>query len=518
LATFQQTISKRWGQKLLSRIRRNIWLLAAFIVPLGIRIIPELLSWPYLLGIDTLRYIPIIQSGQVFSPNVSALFHYHLFFSFATVLDLLLSNGVLVVKILGPVLMGFVSFMMFMYAKRSLGWSSFKSFLVALLTATYFVSLRNSWDLYAQCFGLIFLLAALIVLKKAGSWRTYGLAFGFMVLTVLSHELVAVILFFVLTFEALRLLIKKDKRNFCYLIAVCSLGIAIFLSLHYSPVLGSFDVPVVVNASMPSLGFALFVAGFFVYCYGLLLPFVAFGLRGLKDWFLRYWVVLCVGLPLLAVVFPVTVLFFWSRWVFLLVYPLLFFAVDGLDKLWRFWASHKTKVMHFAPKVLAGAYVILLLTLSGFYLAESPKSQIAFFSTDNPYLSYIPSSMLQNAVPIEDNPSLVACLNWVNTNTPENSTLVIHYALYDLGVIYVPGRLVVPVYEGASGEYNQNETGIVDGMVWAANSSLHNGTGAVFTVWWVSGDGWYKISDLPSVFKEVYQADRMAVYTFDPAS
>jgi hypothetical protein len=262
----------------------------------------------------------------------------------------------------------------------------------------------------------------------------------------------------------------------------------------------------------------LFVVGFFVYCYVLLLPFVAVGLRGLKDWFLRYWVLLCVGLPLLTAVFPVTILYFWSRWVFLLVYPLLFFAVDGLDKLWKFWSSHKVKIMHFAPKVLAVVYVVLLLALSGFYLAQSPKSQIAFFSTNNQYLSYIPSSMLQNAVPIEDNPSLVACLNWVKTNTAENSTLVVHYALYDLSIIYVTNRQVVPVYEGATGEYNQNETGVIDGMVGVANSALNNGTSSVYTVWWVNSDGWYKISDLPAVFKEVYQSDNMAVYSFNPAT
>jgi hypothetical protein len=226
-------------------------------------------------------------------------------------------------------------------------------------------------------------------------------------------------------------------------------------------------------------------------------------------------VVLCVGIPMLTMLFPTNPLYFWTRWVYLLVYPLLFFAVHGLDKLWRFWSSYKCKVRRLVPKVLAIAYVFLLLALSGFYLAVGPKTQVSFFSTDNSYLVYIPSSMLQNGLPVEDTASFVLCLEWLNNNGVENSVVVEHYALYDLSCIYVKNRQVVCASEGATGAFDQNETGIVDGMVWAARKALGNGSDAVYTVWWVSGEGWYKISALPQEFKEVYKSGIMAVYLFD---
>ena len=201
------------NNKILCALRQNVWFLAAFFIPLAIRSIPEILSWPYPLGLDTLRYIPVVESGRVLS-DALVFFKTHLFYSFATLAYWLAGDGVFVIKVFGPVLMGLVAVMMYLYARRGLGWGGFKSFLVALLVATYFVSLRNSWDLYAQSFALIFLLATLIILKSSNSNRRFVFAFVFMLLTVLGHQLVAVILFVILGLEALRVLAKKSYKDF----------------------------------------------------------------------------------------------------------------------------------------------------------------------------------------------------------------------------------------------------------------------------------------------------------------
>jgi hypothetical protein len=504
--------------KFLSSLRKNVWALAAFIIPLAIRSVPEILSWPYPMGLDTLTVVPLIQSGHVLLSGPLVFVHTQLFYSLATLVYWVIGDPIVVLKIFGPLLMGLVSVMMYLYARRGLGWSGFKSFLVALFVAIYFVSLRNSWDLYSQSFALVFLLAALVVLKSSNSSRRYSVAFVFMVLTVLSHELAAVILFFVLGFEAVRFLVRKMRKDFAYSVITASLAGALFLFTHYSPQVGGVAIPIVSTATEPSVALAFYIGGLLVYCYILILPLVILGFVYLKDWVLRYWVVLCVGIPLLTMLFPTMPLYYWNRWVYLLVYPLLFFAVHGLDKLWKFWSSHKGKIKRLVPKVFAISYLVLLLSLSGFYLAASPENQISFFSKDNPYLAFIPSSMLQNTLPISDNPALVKCFEWINNNTAEDSAVVMHYALYDLAVIYVKDRPVIPVNQGSMWEYIQNETVLVDGMVEAARVALSNGHCAAYTVWWVSEKGWYGISTLPSDFREVYRSGEMAVYLFDPTA
>src|SRR5665647_115286 len=166
------------------------------------------------------------------------------------------------------------------------------------------------------------------------------------------------------------------------------------------------------------------MTGLLVYCYIVILPLVLVGLVGFKVSVIHCWVLLCVGIVLLEMVNPSLPFYFWNRWVYLLVYPLLFFAVHGLDNLWKFWSSHKSKIRRLVPKVIAITYLILLLTLSGSYLAVGPENQISFFSKDNSYLAFIPSSMLQNTLPISDNPSLVQCFDWINNNTSANSCLL----------------------------------------------------------------------------------------------
>jgi hypothetical protein len=194
----------------------------------------------------------------------------------------------------------------------------------------------------------------------------------------------------------------------------------------------------------------------------------------------------------------------------------LFFAVQGLERLWRLTPDAKHKVKRLLPKVFAVAYCFLLLVLSGYYLATSPENAFPYFSQYNPYLAEIPSSMLQNTVSIDDNPSLLACFEWLNNNTSESSVVVSHYALYDLTIVNIPGRLIVPVRQGPSMfAYVQNETTLADRMLSTANKYSAGGQVKVYTVWWVSGDGWYGIRSLPSDFKEVYHSGKMAAYLYN---
>lgn len=48
-------------------LKRHIWLLAAFFIPLTIRSIPEIISWPYPLGYDTINMVIPIKSGVFFT-------------------------------------------------------------------------------------------------------------------------------------------------------------------------------------------------------------------------------------------------------------------------------------------------------------------------------------------------------------------------------------------------------------------------------------------------------------------
>jgi hypothetical protein len=90
-----------------------------------------------------------------------------------------------------------------------------------------------------------------------------------------------------------------------------------------------------------------------------------------------------------------------------------------------------------------------------------------------------------------------------------------HYALYDLAEIYVPNKIIINVRNSPS-IYNhlQNQTTLVDDMINASSAALNAGNSTVYTVWWVSGRGWYDIPSLPPDYEEVYRSGELAVYVF----
>jgi hypothetical protein len=502
-ATFQSALRKNWS------------LLAAFIIPLAVRSIPEVLSWPYPLGLDTLRYVPRIQEGWVFSLGpLGFLRTTSLFYLVAALPNWLFNDTFLVIKILGPVLLSVLSVMMYLYARRALGWSSWKSLFVSILVSTHFVSLRISWDLYKQTLGFIFLVATVIVLKSPSSSRRYYVAGVLMVLTVLSHELAAVTLFFVVGLEAVRYLVKKLRKDFAYLLATAGLSGALFLFQIYSPQKAMITIPVIHIASEPSLNLAMNIIGLLIYCYIMILPLVFLGLKSLRDSILRYWMILCIGIPLSTILYPSASLPYWNRWVYLLVYPLIFYAVEGFERLWRSWSGPKSNFKRYVPKALAVVYLSLLLTLSGSYLAATPEYAFSYYSQCNPYLMHIPSSMLQTTVSVEDAPSLVECLNWLNKTADKDSVIVAHYMLRDWVSIYLHGKPIVSTPVEVLGTSAQTEAMYAENLVEAAKEASANGHAKVYTVWWIKGDGWYQIPSLPSDFREIYAAGRMAAYSY----
>ncbi len=331
----------------------------------------------------------------------------------------------------------------------------------------------------------------------------------------MSHQLISVILFFVLGLEAISYLIRGHRRDFAFSFIMLGLAGALFLFKIYSPQLGTITVPLVNVSTTTSLGLALHMSGLLLYCYFLLIPFAAVGIWRLKNWTLRLWVLWCVAIPVVLMFSPELPLYYWNRWVYLLVYPLLFFTVEGLDRLWRFVESRKSNFRRLAPKAVAVIYIALLLVLSGFYLATPPENQMPFFSTANPYLTYVPSSMLQNMLPIADNAYLVNCVDWINNDAANNSIIVSHYALYDLINLYNNRLPIIPVQPPPMWVHTQNESALAQGMVAASRNALAAGNGTVYTIWWVNGEGWYGITSLPNNFREIYRTGEMAVYVFD---
>jgi hypothetical protein len=485
-----------------SNVDARIFSFLAFLIPLAVRALPEVIMGRYVVGFDTVSYyIPVtlrwVNHGvSLFEFIASA----PLFYSLLTLLTMAGAPLTVSLKALPPFLHGFLGLAIYLYAKKGLDWSYKKSLFVSCLATLYFVALRASWDMLRSELGLIFLFMFLMILRESPekiSWKRYALFLPITVLVVLSHQLVAVILFAIVFAVILQKLLRHEyvfARNLVlsslpammlsglmvYATSVVSASFSVISGFPNDAVGGWFSL--FGFSSYPDL--ALSTLGFALYCYLPLLPFAWIGIKSFKNPELRAWFLWCSAAVLSLIVSPYAYVLGGYRWTLLMVFPMAFLVAENFKRL-----NHSS-----LKKVLGGILVFLSLSFVLF------SADVAFpYFRAFPY--YVPSSMLQNSVPLSDCDDVVRALSWVRNNLGSDGVLLTHDAFHGWALLFLnESRVLCYGYE------NPEE---------AAREIRGSGHGQLYLVWWVPDEGWHGWATLPSCFVEVFQSNRIAVYSYN---
>lgn len=473
----------------------RIFSFLSFFTPLVVRVLPEVLMGRYIVGFDTISYyVPVtlkwVNDGVGFFEFMAPA---PLFYALLTQLTLIGVPLTVSLKVLPPILHGFLGLAIYFYAKKVLTWSSRDSLFVSCLTALYFVTLRFSWDMLRAELGLIFLFVFLIVLHggwENNRWKHYGSLLSLTVLVVLSHQLVAVIMFVIVSVFVLQGLLSRKygaAKNLvlCSLPALVLFGLIVYADFAVFPGEDSSGWFSLFGFSSYS-GIVANTVGFLFYCYLPLLPFVLVGIRGFKNLELKLWFYLCLVAVLLSFIAPYALFPLGYRWVLLLVFPMAFFVVEGFKRFSRFW------------RMLLGGILVFLSFSFVFLPAEMAFPYFCVF----PY--YVPSSMLQNSVPLRDCEDVVKALSWIGDNIGSDEVLLVHDAFHGWALLFLD-RIRVVCY----GYENPEEV---------ACDISKNGYSRLYLVWWVSGEGWHGLASLPPCFVEIFRSNRIAVYVYDASS
>jgi hypothetical protein len=494
----------------ISNHQNVIFLFLAFVIPLVVRAIPEILMGPYIVGFDTLGfYVPNtllwLHGGiNLWNYLATAPLFYTIFMSIVGAGG----SPVLVLKIISPLLLGFLGLSIYAYAKRGLGWSPPKSTFVALLGTVYFVALRASWDQLREELGLVFFFGVLMLLlinRKDSSWKRYVVLSLAMMAVVLSHQLVSVLMFGVIVFTVAYNLFRKDFNGSIDLIVVSLPAALYFVIVYLSGVAQSGFLNYSTNVGSPLASWTGFTSyqsmllsegGFFLYCFLPLLPLVLVSLWRLGNLQLRSWLLLSLILLLLPIasVSP-------YRWILMLTYPFAFYATDALSRL----KSIKWKRFKFTVHRIAILYLVLstVILSFGFIFMASEKPFLYFNSAHfNNYVYQIPSSMLQNTISITDCQDTVNALQWFKDNVNSSALLLTHTVFYSWALSTLNQDQVVNYGFGNPAT--------------AAVSVAQEGHSQIYLIWWINGQGWYAQPTLPSSFHEVYQSGKIAIYSYAP--
>lgn len=485
-----------------------IFPLLAFIIPLVVRTIPEILMGPYIVGFDTLAfYIPNtltwLHNGINLWGFLSTAPLFYLIYMGAVAIG---GSPVFVLKIISPVLLGFLSLSIFSYAKKGLNWSSIKSTFVAILGAVYFVGLRASWDQLREEVGLVFFFVVLMLIcnRKNNSWANYVILSVAMLSTALSHQLVSVLMLGVIVSTVAYNLLRKDFKHSIKLIVTSLPAVLYFFAVYIGGVLqaGMLDYSTNVGSPLANwTGFTSYTSmllstgGFFLYCYLLILPVAVIGIWQLRNIQLTSWLFFSVILVLLpfASVSP-------FRWVLILTYPLAFYVTSALSRLKTIrWKSYK-----FPLRKIVILYLVLSTgVLSISYISSTPEHPFLYFNPlrFNSYAYQIPSSMLQNTISISDCQDTIIALQWFRDNVDGSSILLTHTVFCGWAFLVLNESQIMN-YEFNSPNY-------------AATVAAKEGYSQLYLIWWTNGQGWYSQPTLPPAFSEIFNSEKIAIYSYN---
>jgi hypothetical protein len=321
---------------------------------------------------------------------------------------------------------------------------------------------------------------------------------------VLSHQLVAVIMLGVFAFTIVYKFVRGQYAKAIRLVLVYLPAALLFLALLFLVssvsefrVLFGFAngndgwLALFGFSSYPSM--LLSEAGFFLFCFLPLLPFLLLGIWRLKNFQVRSWLVVSLILLFVPLVSPSNL-----RWVLMLTYPLAFCVVEGLSRL----KSISWKRFGFTLRRIGVIYLVLMVSVLSFgFVLMTSQSPFPYFAEPvNAYIYQIPSSMLQNTVPKSDCQDTVNALQWFKNNIDGNAVLLTHRAFYGWAMLTINLDQIV-LYE-------------YDNPANAAKTAVLQGRSEIYLIWWTNEHGWYGQPNMPSSFEEVYHSGEIAIYLY----
>ena len=472
-------------------------LLLAFLVAFVIRIIPELLSFPYPIGWDTIYYASRMSSGHVFAVGSDLVNSWLVYGILATLTNVTKLDPFLILKIFSPLLYAGTCAGVYFVAWKRLDWSPTKSLLTSIFFSLQLAALAISWQFYRNILGIMILLFALPFLKKdINKKQTLTLSL-LALLTVWSHELAMASLFFIIFTMIIVSKVKKQKTPLRLFVAILPamllfMGNFFWISPFATPLNtnltriddstwahpgGLFFITDYLSVQTPIETYPSYtnllnnVTTLFLVLYALTLPLIIIGY--FKDRPLTIWTLLLLAGSLGCLIVPTFSLFLWARWMLLLIFPFTFYAANGLWKLTKSLPGNRflTFFKKFKPvkPILLSLFVASIILSSMFMVwPVNNKNEGLIEWGGSP--KYVPSTMQTSSIPLRDIEPLQKAFQWLNNNMDNNSALLVHDAFDNWAMLYLNTN-----HKGYLFDFNIEQ---------AAKRATTEGYQTLYFVWW----------------------------------
>lgn len=407
-------------------------MLVAFGIGCLIRSVPLAISFPYPIGYDTVNYyLPNLYHFESnwlklvteFPIYIATVYIFSFIFSFDVYYSFLASN---------VILYGVFSMTIYLLSNKVLNQSLKMSLAFTVFAIFQFGTLRISWDLFRDLFSLILLNLFLLLvnhLNKENAWNRFIsvlTVFSISVLTIFSDRMIGMLLISVSFIFSI-----MYKQKYLFMINAFFASSFLFYFLAFDRVtFVSANVNFVDMLLNPLYDRNTFsnidISILFLSLYGPLIPFFAYGFvyTKLKDSFLIIKIPLLISLLLSF------------NWIFIPNYgylvPERWLLISGiymsLISIYGFLLIVDSSLGLKNKSTRKGVIFLFLLVfvVYGSLFTVMPYgvtySLPSFFHENTEFV--FPLSMLFNTLDIKDNPEMIKLIDWINSNTAHDSTVI----------------------------------------------------------------------------------------------
>jgi hypothetical protein len=398
-------------------------IILSFIIPATIRAVPEI-QFPYPIGFDT----PLYFAFAKYHAQVGLWPPYRLFQT--VILGGLYTIGidaVIAMKILPTIIYGFFGLSIYLLAKNYLQWNNIKSLLTSIITTLSIANLRISWDMHDLMLGLVFLTLTISTIKKPQNTIAFVI---FATLTILAHQLTAIILISILLI--LTLTDIKDKHYPIRLI-ILFIGFILFIYFNIDYLLKLYWIP---TFTYPSFQSIVYESQNILMIMKLYLPILPLFIAGyFKDKIMSTWLILALLGSLSTIISPSFLLggvLPW-RYVLLLAVPLAIYTTNTLWKIKIKFSKNQTITIAIILLIHLATFTFLGLKIVPAYYEDPSK---------------IPSNMVQTSIPLYDIEPTITLLNQIRNE--QNITLLVYGDFVGWALYYTNAKVI-----GFGGTYNE---------------------------------------------------------------
>ena len=390
-----------------------------FVLGCFIRIIPDLIAYPYPIGYDIINYyIPLADKLNTTFQNDSFQFYPYLLYTFKSFLPL---NPQGLMLTLSSITYGLFSLSIYLLLKGL----NLKPVLFMTVFILFQISaLRTTWDLQKDILALSFTFLIIYLIledKKAYLFNIriihFGIIISLVILTFLTDNMIAFLLIISLL---IYFAIKKDIKY------IISLTIIIISIISFLVVVDNTKNDLLINSINHILTgnikanenyTPLNLGILFIMMNVLTLPLFIYGLKYLHELLLYIPLSMALLGSFTWIVLPYSAILLPDRWIIISGIFMSIFSSYGLIRL---FSNYKDKPNYKILLPIMSFYTIIGL----FYMILPYEHAFPIYGIFTEYTHFfVPSTMQFNSIDIVDNRDLSIAIDWLNNHTNPKSII-----------------------------------------------------------------------------------------------